>query len=304
MAVQCRVCGGDAPRHFSLRNAFACYPQTLEIHLCASCGLLFVGNELAPEDLNRFYRGVDWESYYNEVGATTQAKAEHAIDGLAHELERVGATLLDVGCGHGQFLRSVRARFPDLRAVGQELTEHEVEGVTIYTGPLIDVPGSYDVVTMLDVAEHVLDPAEFFSAAREKTRSLLYIHTPCRSAWDTIALRMIELPGLRGLGVKWLSTRVSLAHLRLWTPKALRMAVEGAGFEVVAMRRVPELSHPARRYVVKFLPRRVRHYRFLVAALEAILRAVVRLGLLRNKAIVEAVPVDISSAARRRIARS
>jgi ubiquinone/menaquinone biosynthesis C-methylase UbiE len=125
---------------------------------------------------------------------------------LEHTGFHEGQTLVDLGCGRGELI-ALAARRGAARAVGVEyspdavkLTHHtlEVSGtkdqaeVVLADARSIPVEdGTADLVTMLDVVEH-LAPAELDSALREARRLLkpggrLFIHTmPNRYIYDVV----------------------------------------------------------------------------------------------------------------------
>jgi SAM-dependent methyltransferase len=84
--------------------------------------------------------------------------------------------LLDVGCGSGAFLSMAKKRGWELQGVeiSPELSEtcrHTLR-IPIITGRFEEVslsPGNYDVVTMWDIIEHVIDPIHVI----QKVKSLL-----------------------------------------------------------------------------------------------------------------------------------
>ena len=209
-------------------------------------------------------------------------------------------SLVDIGCGNGMFLEVLRERYPRTRLIGQELDaecvdicrdkgfEATLDGLTAVSAETIDV------ATMLDVAEHVRDPAASLADTRKLLRSggLLYLHTPRRSLWDSLFLSAVRMPGLGRVARAWLQSRVSIYHLRLWSDRGLRTAVENAGFRVTSYHAELELSWPLEMYFDLYLRENLRLPGGVVRAATRLGELVfVRLRLLRNKAIVTAVAV-------------
>ena len=96
-------------------------------------------------------------------------------DVLAYLSETVGLTgrLIDVGCGSGEFI-SFMLNHPGWDAVGVELSPDAValavaRGLNVKRGKIADVGskfgGGFDVLTMFNVLEHVLDPWEVLRTA-------------------------------------------------------------------------------------------------------------------------------------------
>lgn len=305
----CGVCRGQTEYAFTLR-ASDNNPDPHHVLLCATCGLLFVGDVPSTDKLKELYASVAFEDYYSSVYHATTAKAERTRIDLDGRLSTGSShvSLLDVGCGFGHLLRAVRERHPTVRLVGHEFdqrcaSECRRQGFEVTTSELGEVSGKFSIITMLDVAEHVADAAKCLADVRAllEDGGLLYLHTPRRCIWDTLFLFLVGVPGVRRLSLAWLGTRVSVFHLRLWTDEALRRAVTEAGFTVTGLDAELELSWPVERYTRAYLGNRLGLPSSLVTLSTWLARVLfVRARLLRNKAIVTAearVPQPRSTAA-------
>jgi SAM-dependent methyltransferase len=144
---------------------------------CDVCGLVFVGRELAPDELIALYD----EDYYEdpaEEGYASYAAAEarkrrHDLS-LLVELEELVApgNLLEIGCAYGFFLDEARARGwtvrgiePSMHAAGEASRRL---GIPIPTAAFTDLPvepSSQDAIVMWDVIEHLPDPRATVEAA-------------------------------------------------------------------------------------------------------------------------------------------
>jgi 2-polyprenyl-3-methyl-5-hydroxy-6-metoxy-1,4-benzoquinol methylase len=141
-----------------------------------------------------------------------------------------GGTVLDVGCGNGDFLiQAQRAGWqalgvdPDPRAVascrraGLSASEGTIETVDIR-------PGSLDAVTFAHVFEHLHHPQRALVRAWDLLRpgGLLWLATP-----------NISSAGHAQFGRDWLGLDPP-RHLVVFTRNALERAVVRAGFEIIA----------------------------------------------------------------------
>src|SRR4051812_16009974 len=118
-----------------------------------------------------------------------------------------GKTALDVGCGAG-LLAEPLARLgaevtaidaaPEVIAVAREHAAGVGLNIDYRAGDVHELKGRFDVVTSLEVIEHVADPAAFLKAlaARLARGGLLILSTPNATGWSK--LMMITLG--EGLG--------------------------------------------------------------------------------------------------------
>jgi SAM-dependent methyltransferase len=141
--------------------------------------------------------------------------------------------LLDVGCGNGAFLASVRllgwaVEGTDPSAAGCELSR--AKGVPVHHGELAQAgfaDGSFDVVTLWHVLEHVAGPLAELAEIRRILRpgGRLVVQVPDA---DSLTLRLC--------GDRWFPLDVP-RHLQHFTPDSLRRTLERAGFELVREQR-------------------------------------------------------------------
>lgn len=134
-------------------------------------------------------------------------------------------TLLDVGAATGFFVRL--AHQEGFSAQGIEISEHAAalgrkNGLHVETGTLSNVTGVFDVITMLDVIEHVPDPRAEINRAYALLNSggILILNTP--DAGSLFA---------RVLGKRW-HLIVPPEHLYYFNRRNLSRLLEEEGFEV------------------------------------------------------------------------
>ncbi len=158
---------------------------------------------------------------------------ESYLDVLTTETGAVG-DLLDVGAATGFFLDLAQNR--GWRCVGVEpsafaVREAASKGLNVREGVIeeLDAPdGSFDVVTMWDVVEHVRDPRAALGAAHRLLRpgGVLAINTP--DSGSVLA---------RVLGLRW-HLVVPPEHLVLFHQKSLRLLLDEQHFRVSSMKRI------------------------------------------------------------------
>lgn len=137
-----------------------------------------------------------------------------------------GACLLDIGCGSGAFVK--RARALGYRAEGLEFDADAVAsavaaGLPVRLGALPDTgleAGTYDVLTLSQVIEHVHDPR---AALKECFRLLK------SGGWFWLATPNMAAPGHQRFGPDWRGLEPP-RHLVLFSPGGLAGALADAGF--------------------------------------------------------------------------
>jgi SAM-dependent methyltransferase len=149
---------------------------------------------------------------------------------------RPAGTLLDVGCGDGQFLAA--ARDAGWRAEGIEFSPEGASraaarlGRPVAVGDLArtrQLPGPFDVVTLWHVVEHLVDPRAMLRAAGARLVSggLLVVAVP---NLDNLPMRLAyRLARRRPLPLYEAGWREP--HLSHFDPRTLRALLSGAGFE-------------------------------------------------------------------------
>jgi len=110
-----------------------------------------------------------------------------------------GRTALDVGCGAG-LLAEPLARLgatvtgldasPELIAVAQEHARRAGLAIDYRSGELSELEGELDLITCMEVIEHVADPAAFVGslARRIAPDGLLIMSTPNATAWSRLLM--------------------------------------------------------------------------------------------------------------------
>lgn len=262
---------------------------------------MFVADAVTREELGRAYASVDAERYYREIEAETRKKMNGARDALIKRKQK-NSRLLDVGSGNGLFLQILHeSGFTSLSAhdiPGAKLKSEDIAERVYLDHDYASVEdASFDVVTLLDVAEHVPDPAFLLEACARvlKPGGLVCIHTPVVTWLDRRFHLIGKLPGLRGVARLWQAARTSIFHLQNFTPRALRELLRRAGFDQVEVEVRNELSWPLRRYVEKYLLRPLRLPRFLAVPCSILLWPVMGTRLFNgNKAVVWARKSDES----------
>jgi SAM-dependent methyltransferase len=133
---------------------------------------------------------------------------------------------LDVGCGHGELLKTLRAAgFNDLTGVDPFMPrEREVSepGFRLYRSTVADLFSKYDVIMMHHAMEHAEDPEALLRDFHKALRpgGVLMIRVPVVSSY-----------AWKNYGGEW-GNLDAPRHLTLWSEKGFRAAAERCGWTV------------------------------------------------------------------------
>jgi 2-polyprenyl-3-methyl-5-hydroxy-6-metoxy-1,4-benzoquinol methylase len=240
-----------------------------------------------PSRVEELYGGEGLAEYFAALGARHELKFRPRIAELRAAGVGEGARILDVGCGSGEF--AALAQRAGYDAVGIDISEPSIRAAqTTHRGAEFRVadaetiasrePESFDLVTLWDVLEHVVDPHAVTAACANALRKggLLAIGTPNgESLYD----RLMDIAFRARLSAadRMIEARYSEYHLQIWTVPTLSQLVRGHGLDVVSMRRHRELTAAPSLYV------RQAGYRRLGAAARALDPLAERLWPIRNK---------------------
>ena len=131
--------------------------------------------------------GAEQRVFDSSSGASA-SRSDQLLDRLAEvvEIQKRGR-LIDIGCGNGGFLRSFSRRHSGWRLSGSEFDEkHRASIETIpgfeefFSGDVRDLPGEFDICSLIHVLEHIEDPTRFLGSVRTKLKvgGLLVVELP------------------------------------------------------------------------------------------------------------------------------
>lgn len=219
--------------HFSRNdyNVVMAY-DGLEVSLveCNSCEFVFVSPLPAHPDFFPFK--YDVTKYENEYGRSSKAKINKDIVSLVGKRVGVKGTWLDIGANEGELLD--RAYEQGHRTYGVEVSNRNLKpNHTFFKGTAIEFLNEnqkkYDVVTLVDVLEHLEEPRSVLEAIFNtlNEEGLLYIKVPHYKG-QLFKQKIAKLFSLNNYSVL-----EELDHINHYTPKSLKSGLVSIGFQVV-----------------------------------------------------------------------
>jgi 2-polyprenyl-3-methyl-5-hydroxy-6-metoxy-1,4-benzoquinol methylase len=229
-----------SPQDFRITDSH--YGVTLDIYRCANCDFLFcpdVNDPLAQ------YQAMDDPEY--EASREERVLQCHKL--LDKLLTHVGGGLLvDVGAGSGVMVEAALAR--GLDAIGVEPSESLAQQAAQRQLPVeckvlseLTVPQKANLVTLIDVIEHVDDPRQLLAdcVAQMADDAVCVMVTP---DVDSLCARL--------LGKRWWHYRI--AHIAYFNRKTLQTLLDSAGLEII------EFSRPGWYFPASYLFNRIMTY--------------------------------------------
>lgn len=228
----CPVCGATA--------SVVRHSDPLPVRECA-CGLAFLWPRPTEEMLTAFYS----EEYYRSWGVAgendelprrmkhlTFASRLHSIEAFISSPGKV----LDVGCATGYFLEVAQSL--GWEVAGVELSAYSAGlagskfGKRIFNGTLeqaVYPDGTFDLVTLSDLIEHVPQPVAFLREVRRilKPGGLVMIVTP-----DLHSLSERVMHG------KW--SHYKQEHIYYFSPPTIKSSLEKSGLVPVMIKSAPK----------------------------------------------------------------
>ncbi|MBK7864638.1 MAG: class I SAM-dependent methyltransferase [Archangiaceae bacterium] len=223
---RCPACGNE-------RGDDAFYnPVGFRFVRCSKCRTIYMDPVPSSAALARLYNDpaetFHWQKGESTVGTVKPAHEER--DALLRMMPSVArGSLLDVGCAVGAFLLSAKEQFD--RVEGVELNANTAatarsNGFEVTTGRLEDVaPGKrFDVITMLQVIEHIVQPAETLERVRAMLTQggIFYFSLP---AVDTASFKYLQRDHVHVS---------SYGHVSLFSREGLESLARRTGFRVAA----------------------------------------------------------------------
>ena len=260
----CPFCGKQGePLYAALLDWASGVPGSWGFSTCPACGIAWLDPQPVAEDIPRLYA-----SRYYTHGPTARTRFDRIREKTRHwALRRMGygvepekgvfprilshlrsnaraaaldvmdlpasevGSLLDVGCGNGEFLLRMRSLGWNVSGMDPDpvaASHGRSEGLQVFCGTISDVPETicYDAITLSHVIEHAPDPVELLRECRK------------RLCPDTGRL-VVTTPNINSLGHRWFRKYwrglETPRHLNLFSPDGFSQCAVRAGLRVVTL---------------------------------------------------------------------
>jgi 2-polyprenyl-3-methyl-5-hydroxy-6-metoxy-1,4-benzoquinol methylase len=224
-AKRCQICGSTELPHFSVAFGF-------DMKRCQSCGLIFCDPYPSGEQINAYYNS-EMKEFENEFFRDSfEARVEifaRRVD-LICDAEPTGR-LLDIGSAIGIFIESLHRADTlfeisacDLSVAACEELRARFPGITVHNcdAANLEADKKYDVITMWDTLEHIVDLHKMLATVRRllRTGGLFVFSTPNTHSFEWLVAgdRHIQIlpPG----------------HVNLMNTSNIVLLMEKSGFHV------------------------------------------------------------------------
>ena len=202
--VSCHICNKPALKVIPGYERLCCvtsdcqpWPRGGRLCVCQACGCIQkVTDQAWQTETEQIYEaytiyhqgeGAEQAVFEQDSGRASPRSARLLECLQTHTQLPETGRLLDIGCGNGGLLRTFSRLAPYWSLVGTELNDKYravVESIDrvekLYTCNPDQVPGAFNLITMVHVLEHILDPKEFLVRLRHKLENngLLVVEVP------------------------------------------------------------------------------------------------------------------------------
>lgn len=233
----CPVCGSSHIHRLLDIKDHSISKENFQMWQCADCTLRFTQDIPAPGDIGRYYQSDDYISHSDTK--------KGLISGLYHFAKNItlrskrnllnnvtgkqGGALLDLGCGTGAFLHTMKEAGWNVKGVepdeGARKKAKELYALDILPATEFFSLHSkqFDVITMWHVLEHVHELHAYIDNLREllKDDGVLIIAVPNYTSWDA-----------RYYHYFWAAYDVP-RHLYHFSPESMSTLMNKHGFNVI-----------------------------------------------------------------------
>ena len=239
----CPLCGGTHLKRVMTCTDFYASGEQFDVMSCEDCGFTFTQDVPVEAEIGRYYETPDYISHsdtkkgamnaiYHQVRKYMLGKKARLV---AKESHRKRGRLLDIGTGTGYFAATMEQRGWKVEAIEKNAQARvfakEHFGLEVKGEEALQEfePGSFDVITLWHVMEHLEHLDETWECLREllSDRGVLIVAVPNCSSYDA-----------GKYGEYWAAYDVP-RHLWHFTPVTIQQLASKHGFIMAARHPMP-----------------------------------------------------------------
>lgn len=222
----CPLCGGERKKKFLARGKYLLFD-------CLKCSLVSANVNVDKFDTQEAYDSKESgeNTKRNILSTYNYRKKTYAVERLNYLLEKIKLhesklKLLDVGCGSGYFIDHLKDK--KIKYKGLELSNFLIDicrkkKLNVSNTDVSQEPNNYyNVVTMFDVLEHLVDPISFLKKLNQKIVRGGYILAYTPNIHSVAFLLMKEKQNLLS----------PFQHLCFYDKESLNFLAQKTGFNV------------------------------------------------------------------------
>lgn len=195
--VSCNLCGSYKKRILFRSDRYGIEQDTV---ICVECGLVYCSPRLTSNSIEKFYRSDEYRNIYEgesirEIFLNRYKNAvnykpdsfnpykytELSFIDFLNEIDIVYNSVCEIGTGGGTNL--IPFKMMDKEIIGLDYSKKLISlgrkmGINIFQGSIEDIGKPYDLVILVHVLEHFLNPIEQIKKLGKSVNRYLFIEVP------------------------------------------------------------------------------------------------------------------------------
>lgn len=254
----CPICQNDKYRSVPVKTQEASTAQETELLECRNCGIIFASD--IEKDRSYIYTDnyAPWSSEAGSdeelIGLAKRTAFKKQLESIKKHIDPCGKKMLDIGTGKAYLMDEAKDMGFDcygleICAYAANIARGKHPG-RVFSGYLHEAnyeDGSFDVIFMTDVLEHLSDPRSVLGEIQRilKPGGYLFIITPNS---DSVTRKI--------LGKNWFQYKYE--HVTYFNRRSLESLLMPAGLEIV------ELKNNVKKFTVNYYYYYFKKYNFFI----------------------------------------
>jgi 2-polyprenyl-3-methyl-5-hydroxy-6-metoxy-1,4-benzoquinol methylase len=193
----CPICNGTSFKHIADPRDFTLTQERYTVIQCSSCSLGITSPRPDDNDLGKYYISDEYISHaekattvFDKIYTIARSHAFNRKERLLQEMTQ-GRTVLDYGCGTGDFLLFLQSRGYEIKGVEPSSKARAIAAGKIGADRVFEniqtIDTQFDIITLWHVLEHVPDLDETLThlTRRLSKQGFLFIAVPNLNSWDS-----------------------------------------------------------------------------------------------------------------------